>query len=160
MNRALLVAAALVAATLTVGSAPSSSGAPGGEATLAVHHATLSSTSPHGCASACRATANTGFKSYIACSLKTSAKPARKCDLSGPKAAFFRSAKHDVDYKVCVKLVEKGHRPLCASGIEAPKGKTTFISLALSTAGTYTATWTVAGKVVGSRAFEIIDDLQ
>jgi hypothetical protein len=103
--------------------------------------------------------AGSGFTTYIACSLKPTAKPAGKCDLSGPKAAFFRSAQRGVVYKVCVKLPQKGHKPLCASGIEAPKGKTTLISLALSTAGKYTATWTVAGKKVGSRTFEIIDDL-
>ena len=114
-----------------------------------------------GCTGECRGTAaSAGVTTYVACSLKPSAEPARKCNLSGPKAAFLRSTTRDVVYKVCVKLVEKGEKPLCASGIEAPKGKTTLISLALSTAGKYTATWSVAGKVVGSREFKIIDDLQ
>jgi len=132
VKRALLAVAALLLPVLVVmsGAAPPVSAAPG------------------------------GYTTYVACSLKPSAKPARKCNLSGPKAAFFRSAKRDVVYKVCAKLVGKGNHPLCASGIEAPKGKTTLLSLALSTAGKYTVTWSVAGHVVGSRTVKIIDDLQ
>ena len=63
-----------------------------------------------------------GYKTYVACSYKTSAKPAHSCKSSQPKAAFFLSTKHDATYKVCVKFPGKKKR-LCASAQPADKGR-------------------------------------
>ena len=102
------------------------------------------------------AAAGDGYATYVACSTRASAKPATKCRLSQPKAAFFRSAKHDATYKVCVKFPRKKQR-LCASAQDAPKGRTKIVTIATARTGTHKVKWYVAGKKVGSWTFEVIE---
>jgi hypothetical protein len=99
--------------------------------------------------------AGDGYTTYVACSTKTTAKPAKECRLSQPKAAFFRSGKHDATYKVCVKFPGKKRR-LCASAQDAPKGKTKYVTIATANTGRHKVTWYVGGTKVGSWNFEVI----
>jgi hypothetical protein len=96
-----------------------------------------------------------GYKTYVACSVKASAKPAHECKLSDPKAAFFRSAKHDATYKVCVKFPGKKTR-LCASAQDADKGKTRVVTIATSKVGKHKVWWYVGGKQVGTWRFDVV----
>ena len=54
-----------------------------------------------------------GYKTYVACSYKTNAKPAHSCKSSQPKAAFFLSTKHDATYKVCVEVPRQEEAAVC-----------------------------------------------
>jgi hypothetical protein len=96
-----------------------------------------------------------GYTTYVACSVKPSAKPAHECRLSDPKAAFFRSAKHDATYRVCVKFPGKKKR-LCASAQDAPRGRTKVVTIATSKAGRHVVTWYVGGEKVGSWSFDVV----
>ena len=102
------------------------------------------------------AAAGDGYTTYVACSHKASAKPAHECKLSDPKAAYFRSAKHDATYKVCVRFPGKKKR-LCASAQDAPKGKKKFVTIATANVGTHKVRWYVGGRQVGSWNFEVIE---
>jgi hypothetical protein len=103
------------------------------------------------------AAAGDGYRTYAACSTKAGAKPARKCTLSQPKAAYFVSTRHDATYRVCVRFPGKKKR-LCASAQDAPKGRTKVVTIATASAGTHRITWYVAGEKVGSWNLEVIED--
>jgi hypothetical protein len=113
---------------------------------------------PHhsGCTGDCRARAGGGYTTYVACSYKTSAKPATECRLSQKKAAFFHSSKHDATYKVCVKFPGKKKR-LCASAQDAPKGQTRFVTIATANTGTHKVTWYADGGKVGGWKFDVVE---
>jgi hypothetical protein len=95
-----------------------------------------------------------GYTTYVACSTKTTAKPAKECKLSQTKAAFFRSGKHDATYKVCVKFPGKKKR-LCASAQPAPKGQTKYVTIATANTGKHKVTWYVGGTKVGRWNFQV-----
>ncbi len=95
-----------------------------------------------------------GYKTYVACSYKASAKPAHSCKSSQPKAAFFLSKKHDATYKVCVKFPGKKKR-LCASAQPADKGEKQFVTIATANTGKHRVAWYVAGTKVGSWTFDV-----
>ena len=95
-----------------------------------------------------------GYKTYVACSTKASAKPARECKSSQTKAAFFVSTKHDATYKVCVKFPGKKKR-LCASAQPAPKGVKRFVTIATANTGKHRVAWYVEGAKVGSWTFDV-----
>jgi hypothetical protein len=95
-----------------------------------------------------------GYTTYVACSAKTSAKPATVCRASQPKAAFFRSARHDAVYKVCVKFPGRKKR-LCASAQPADKGEKRIVTIATANTGTHEVRWYVDGKKVGSWNFQV-----
>ena len=95
-----------------------------------------------------------GYKTYVACSNKASAKPSHECKLSQPKAAFFVSTKHDATYKVCVKFPGKKKR-LCASAQDAPKGEKKIVTIATANTGTHKVAWYVGGTKVGSWKFDV-----
>lgn len=97
-----------------------------------------------------------GYTTYVACSLKTSAKPAHECKLSDPKAAFFRSARHDATYKVCARF--PGKKRLCASAQQADKGRTRAVTITTAQLGTHKVTWYVGGHKVGSWSFDVVAD--
>jgi hypothetical protein len=96
-----------------------------------------------------------GYTTYVACSVKTTAKPAHECKVSDPKAAFFRSAKHDATYKVCVKFPGKKKR-LCASDQQADKGKTKVVTITTAKVGRHKAWWYVDGTQVGTWSFDVV----
>jgi hypothetical protein len=97
-----------------------------------------------------------GYTTYVACSAKTSAKPATVCRASQPKAAFFRSARHDAVYKVCVRFPGR-KKPLCASAQPADKGQTRVVSITSDRVGTHRVRWYVAGRKVGSWTFRVVE---
>ena len=72
----------------------------------------------------------------------------QECRLSQTKAAFFRSAKHDATYKVCVKFPGKKRR-LCASAQDAPKGQKKYVTIATASTGKHKVAWYVGGTKVG-----------
>jgi hypothetical protein len=96
-----------------------------------------------------------GYTAYVACSVRTTAKPAHECKVSEPKAAFFRSAKHDTTYRVCVKFPGKKKR-LCASAQQADKGKTEVVTIATSRVGKHKVWWYVSGQQVGTWSFDVV----
>jgi hypothetical protein len=98
-----------------------------------------------------------GYKTYVACSHKKTAKPAHECNLSDPKAAFFRSANHDATYKVCVRFPGKKKR-LCASAQAADQGETRVVTITTAKLGTHKVWWYVGGEQVGRWTFEVVAD--
>jgi hypothetical protein len=101
------------------------------------------------------ASAAGGYSTYVACSHKASAKPAHECNLSDPKAAYFRSAKHDATYKVCVRFPGKKKR-LCASAQSADKGETRVVTITTAKVGKHKVWWYVGGEQVGSWSFDVV----
>jgi hypothetical protein len=134
---------AVVALVLVAGALPASTGAATGAATGGVTRASER--------------AGGGYTTYVACSTRTSAKPAHSCTISEPKAAFFRSAKHDATYKVCVRFPGKKKR-LCASAQEAGRGQTRVVTIATSKLGKHKVWWYVAGRQVGTWSFDVVAD--
>ena len=96
-----------------------------------------------------------GYTTYVACSRRTSARPAHECKLSEPKAAFFRSAKHDATYKVCVRFPGKKKR-LCASAQSADQGETRVVTITSAKLGTHQVWWYVDGRQVGTWSFDVV----
>ena len=101
------------------------------------------------------ASAAGGYSTYVACSHRASAKPAHECKLSDPKAAYFRSAKHDATYKVCVRFPGKKKR-LCASAQSADKEEIRVVTITTAKVGKHKVWWYVGGEQVGSWSFDVV----
>ena len=100
------------------------------------------------------AAAGDGYRGYVACSIKPSAKPKHGCRLSQVKAAFFLSTKRDATYKVCVRFPGKAER-LCASAQPAPEGEKQSVTIATADTGKHQVAWYVGGKKVETWTFEV-----
>ena len=96
-----------------------------------------------------------GYSGWTACSTRAGAKASHRCKVSQPKAAFFRSARHDATYKVCVKFPGKKRR-LCAGAQPAPEGKRVHVTITSSKLGTHKVTWYVDGHLVDTWRLEVI----
>jgi hypothetical protein len=105
-------------------------------------------------ASAAPATASAAaYRHYVACGLSQNAKPSHSCPKQSKKGAFFKSAKADVFYTVCVKFPTK--KNLCAPRQEAVQGTLYVNKITSNIPGKHKVAWFVEGKRVGVFFFNV-----
>ncbi|HKG37291.1 MAG TPA: hypothetical protein VKA89_12730 [Solirubrobacterales bacterium] len=96
------------------------------------------------------------FRHYVACGFTAQAKPSHSCHKRQKKAAFFRSKRADVTYKVCVRF-PRGARPrsACVSDNFAEQGSLYYNPIQSRVPGRHKVTWFVGRKRVGVWYFRI-----
>jgi len=96
------------------------------------------------------------FRHYVACGVTAKAKPSHVCGKRQKKAAFFRSNRADVDYKVCVRF-PPGIRPrlICSKPQLAEQGSLYYNRIISNVPGRHKVTWFVRGKRVGVFYFRV-----
>ena len=105
-------------------------------------------------ASAAPASAGRGaYKYYVACSASRHAAPSHSCARSSETAAFFKSFKASVFYKVCVKFPTG--KKLCAPHERATRKKLSVARITSNTPGKHTVTWFVGKKRAGRFTFTL-----
>jgi hypothetical protein len=96
------------------------------------------------------------YRHYVACGITAKAKPSHACHKRQKKAAFFRSNRADVFYKVCVKF-PRGIRPrlICTQPQRAEQGALYYNRITSNVPGSHKVTWWVKGKRVGVFFFRV-----
>jgi hypothetical protein len=94
------------------------------------------------------------YKTYVVCSAKKSAEPAKTCGKNKLKTAVFLSKDEDVTYKVCVKFPGKEDK-LCAAHQPATEDVKSGVSITANKPGTLKATWYVGGDKVGTWSVDV-----
>lgn len=93
------------------------------------------------------------YRHYVACGTSPNSKPSHSCPSGSKKGAYFKSAKADVKYSICVDF-PRG-KTLCAKAQQARQG-TLYVNRITSTIpGKHKVTWFVGGKRVGAFSFNV-----
>jgi hypothetical protein len=96
------------------------------------------------------------FRHYVACGVTAAAKPSHVCFKRQKKAAFFRSNRADVRYKVCVKF-PRGVRPrlICTPPALAEQGSLYYNRITSNVPGRHKVMWYADGRRVGVFYFRV-----
>jgi hypothetical protein len=93
------------------------------------------------------------FQAFLACN-PSSKSPDAGCVIGDLPGAIFRALKREhVRYQVCIRTPSGGKS--CASKRTRDKGERSSVAIKLGSVGTYSATWTVRGKVVARASMKV-----
>lgn len=123
-------------------------------AALLLVTALLASVVPALAASTSAPKGSPAYKHYVACGTSEKSKPAHVCPKGSQKAAFFKSLKADVIYKVCVRFPTR--KTICTKKPEkAKQGTLYFNRITSNIPGRHRVAWFVEGKRVGVYFFRV-----